>query len=128
MKLSFVSGDISKDVMAKSHATAAAEVATIRQQWQVRQGQIDAYFENAVARTITMENFVDQDQAKVDKYFYDKAGELKARYGKRIQEIMMVPVIEDIYRKYAGSDVEVEALAASVANGTKITNFKKFRE
>lgn len=61
MKLSFVSGDISKDAMGKAHADAAVEVATIRQQWQVRQGQIDAFFENAVARTITMETFVDQD-------------------------------------------------------------------
>jgi hypothetical protein len=36
VKLSFVSGDVSKEVMGKAHADAAAEVATIRQQWQVR--------------------------------------------------------------------------------------------
>jgi hypothetical protein len=75
-----------------------------------------------------MENFVDADQAKVDKYFYDKAGELKKLYGKRIQEIMMVPVIEDIYRKYAGTDKAVEALAAEVAGGKKITDWKLLRE
>lgn len=54
----------------------------------------------------------------------DKAAELKARYGKRIQEIMMVPIVEDIYRKFEGSDIEVEALAASA---TPIKDFKKFR-
>jgi hypothetical protein len=39
----------------------------------------------------------------------------------------MVPVIEDIYRKYAGTDSVVEAAAKSVAGGAKITDFKKFR-
>lgn len=43
----------------------------------------------------------------------DKATDLKERYGKRIQEIMMVPVIEDIYRKYKGNADKVEELAAA---------------
>lgn len=100
VKMAFVSGSISKEAMAKGHTQAAGKVASIREQWRIRQGQIDAFYENAVARTITMENFVDQDQAKVDQYYLDKASDLKKRYGERIQQFMMVPIIENISKKY----------------------------
>ena len=48
-----------------------------------------------------MENFVDQDQQKVDQYFVDRAAELKKRYGERIQTFMMSPIVENVYRKFA---------------------------
>ena len=48
----------------------------------------------------------------------DKAAELKARYGKRIQEIMMVPIVEDIYRKYKGTEAEVLALVTKAKTET----------
>lgn len=81
VKLAFVGGTISKDSMAKAHAAAAQKVANIREQFKVRQDQIDAIRENAIARTITMENIVDSDQIKGEAYFSEKAAEIKERYG-----------------------------------------------
>lgn len=62
--------------------------------------QIDDFYKNAVARTITMEDFVDQDKAKFEQYYENKAAELKERYGQRIQEFMMMPIIENIYKSH----------------------------
>lgn len=100
VKMAFVSGSIAKETMAKAHVQAAQQVAAIRGQWKTRQNQIDSFYENAVARTITMENFVDSDQSKVDQYFQDKANELKQRYGTRIQNFMMIPTITNVYKQY----------------------------
>lgn len=47
-----------------------------------------------------MEDFVDQDTAKFDSYYETKAAELKQRYGQRIQDFMMMPIIDNIYKKY----------------------------
>lgn len=98
VKMAFVSGSISKEAMAKAHNASAGSVSSIRNQWRQRQQQIDAFYENAIARTITMENFVDQDQQKVDQYFIDRAADLKTRYGERIQAFMMMPIITNLYK------------------------------
>ena len=52
----------------------------------------------------------------------DKATDLKERYGKRIQEIMMVPVIEDIYRKIRNlSDIRgAEAAPVQAQNDQQV--------
>lgn len=84
VKLSFISGLISKETMAKAHTQAAQKVAGIREQWRVRQTQIDKFYENAVSRTITMETFVDQDQTNMEQYFNDKAAAIKKQYRERI--------------------------------------------
>jgi hypothetical protein len=83
--------------MAKAHKQASNHVATIRAQWRKRQENIDSFYSNAVSRTFTMENFVDSDQSQINKYFQDKADALKQRYGGRIQQLMIVPTIENIY-------------------------------
>ena len=58
VKLAFVNGSISKEAMQKAHVSATSQVASIRQQWKAREAQIDAFYENAVARSMTMDNFV----------------------------------------------------------------------
>lgn len=117
IKLSFVSGTISKDTMTKAHQLAAQKVANIRENWKDRQAQIDAIYENAIARTITMENIVDSDQAKGEAYFNEKAEEIKARYGKRIKEIMMTPIVSNFEKLY-GAQVDAASKEVKIA-GTK---------
>lgn len=98
--MSFVGGKISKEHMARAHQMAGSSVAGIRAQWRARQVNIDKFYSNAVARTFTMENFVDKDQSDINKYFQDKVDALKKTYGGRIQYIMLVPTIKNIYREY----------------------------
>ena len=43
-----------------------------------------------------MENFVEQDQSRVDKYFLDSTSGVNKRYGDRITGFMMVPIISHI--------------------------------
>jgi len=66
VKLAFVSGQVSKMTMEQAHAEAAQGVQAVRESWKKAQAEIDNYYENAVARTMTMENFVEQDSAKAD--------------------------------------------------------------
>lgn len=98
--MSFVGGKISKEHMARAHQMAASSVAGIRAQWRARQVNIDKFYSNAVARTFTMENFVDKDQSDINRYFQDKVDALKKTYGGRIQYLMQVPTVKNIYREF----------------------------
>lgn len=51
-----------------------------------------------------MENFVDKDQTQINKYFQDKTDALKKTYGGRIQYIMLVPTVSNIYREIKEKD------------------------
>lgn len=64
-----------------------------------------------------MENFVDSDETKMNKYYADKLNALKMRYGVRIQQIMMVPLVQHITKKYKGNKAAQIALGIKEAAG-----------
>ena len=64
-----------------------------------------------------MENFVDSDETKMNKYYADKLNALKMRYGVRIQQIMMVPLVQHITKKYKGNKAAQIVLAKKEAGG-----------
>ena len=99
-KLDFIAERISKETMRKAHVLAVREVQAIRGQWLTRQREIDQLWKSAIARRITMENFVDADEQEVDDVYARKSAALAKEYGEMKAYFMGIPIIENLTRKH----------------------------
>ena len=70
--------------MAKAHEFAARQVATIREQFRLRQDQINEDLGLILERARTMENFVAADLQRNEDRFQVRSAELSELYGNRI--------------------------------------------